>query len=270
MIEYEKVKEASDFIASKIDEMPEVGIVLGSGWSEAVASLEVQATIDYADVPNMRCSTNYMHPGKFVIGKFNGKQVICMQGRIHMYEGYEAFEVAFPIFVMHLLGVKTLIMTNAAGAINADYSVTDFVLIKDHINFTGQNTLRFNIDERLGVPCPDMTFAYTPSLREKVRAAALEEGIELAEGVYIGVFGPSFETPAEIRAFRSWGADLVGMSTVQEVIAAASCGMEVLAVSLITNMAAGMTGESIGLEDITNSMGGVAARLRKLLNAALG
>ena len=269
MIEYAKVKEASDFIASKIGEAPEYGIILGSGFAKAVSNLEVETVIEYADVPNMRCSTNSMHPGKFVIGKFNGKQVICMQGRIHMYEGYESYEVAFPVFVMKLLGVKTLIITNATGAINASYNVTDFVLIKDHINFSGDNPLRLGIDPRLASACCDMTYAYSPALREKAKAVAAKDGIELAEGVYIGVFGPSFETPAEIRAFRIWGADLVGMSTVPEVIAASACGIELLAISLVTNMAAGMTVDKLGLDDITAAMDGVPERLGKLLDGII-
>lgn len=269
MISYESVDEARGCISARTEVSPKLGVILGSGLAGAVENMDVDIAIPFSEVPNMRASTNPAHPGKFVMGTLFGQPTICMQGRIHMYEGYTVEEVAFPVFLMKLLGVEKLVVTNAAGAINTDYGVQDFVLIKDHINFMAQNPLRLNLDSRLGEPCCDMTYAYSPEMRAKARAAAEAEGRELAEGVYIGVFGPSFETPAEIRAFRSWGADLVGMSTVPEVIAASSAGMEVFGVSLVTNMAAGIVADKISLDDVYAVREDVPARLGRIIESAV-
>ena len=269
MLEYDEVREAADYIAARIGEAPEIGIILGTGLSQAVSHMEIKAEVPYEDVPHMKASTNPVHPGRFVAGTLFGHRTICMQGRIHTYEGYEASEVAFPVFVMKLLGVQTIILTNAAGAINEGFDVQGFVLISDHINFTGKNPLPLSIDPRLGTPCPDMTRAYSPRLRKRILAAAPALGEDIREGVYIGVLGPSFETPAEIRAFRVWGADLVGMSTIPEVIAAASAGIELVGVSLVTNMAAGITGEMISADDINALREDVPARLGRIIEAAL-
>ena len=269
MLEYELVREAADYIAARCGAAPELGIILGTGVAKAVENMSVEARIPFADVPHMRESTNPVHPGVFVIGTLFGHRTICMQGRIHTYEGYEAWEVALPVFAMKLLGVQTLIVTNASGAINESFEVGNFVLISDHINFTAKNPLPFDLDERLGTMCPDMTSAYSPRLRAKVHAAADELGECIREGVYIGVLGPSFETPAEIRAFRAMGADLVGMSTIPEIIAAASAGIEAVALSLVTNMAAGITGEPISADDINALQADVPGRLGKIAEAAL-
>lgn len=270
MVSHEDVEEASEYIASCSGAAPKLGVILGSGLAGAVDNMQVEAVVPYRDVPHMRVSTNPMHPGRFVTGMLCGQPAICMQGRIHMYEGYTAEEVAFPVFVMKLLGVETLVVTNAAGAIDAGYHVQDLVLINDHINFMGRNPLQLDFDERLGEPCCDMTYAYSPELRRKVREASRADGVELSEGVYIGVLGPSFETPAEIQAFRSWGADLVGMSTVPEVIAASAAGMEVLGVSLVTNMAAGVVDRRISLEDVYTVADDVPARLGRIIGYAVG
>ncbi len=270
MIGYSEVRRAADSILARTGISPEIGVVLGTGLAGAVSNMEVVAEVPYGDVPGMKRSTNPDHPGRFVLGRLFGKDAVCMQGRIHMYEGYSAGDVSFPIFAMSEMGVRTLVITNAAGAINTSYEVEDLVLISDHINFTGENPLELSIDPRLGVPCPDMTYAYSPELRGRVKEEAVSEGIELAEGIYIGVRGPSFETPAEIRAFRAMGADLVGMSTVLETIAASSCGMEVLGVSLVTNMAAGILADKISAEDIARLSSDVPARVGKVLAAALG
>ncbi len=268
-VNYTEVQEATDYIKQTCKVLPKLGIILGSGLSDAVNSMQVDSVISYTDVPHMRSSTNPAHPGKFVIGTFAGQPTICMQGRIHTYEGYTASEVAFPIFIMKLLDVKKLIITNAAGAINPQYSLEEFVLISDHINLMAKNPLDISIDARLGTPHPDMTFAYSPKMRDKVKSAAKQEAKELKEGVYIGVAGPSFETPAEIRAFRTMGADLVGMSTVPEVIAASSCKIETLGVSLVTNMAAGILDQEISIDDINTLKDDVPARLEKIIRAAI-
>lgn len=269
MLSYEDVRKAANHITGMISRAPEVGVILGTGLADAASSMEVEAEIAYDDIPSMRLSTNPYHPGRFLIGRLFGRQVICMQGRIHIYEGYTADEVAFPVFVMRLLGVKRLIVTNASGAINADFSVEQLIVIRDHINFLGQNPLSFDIDDRLGRPCPDMSYVYTPELRERLLARAEELGEDVREGVYIAVPGPSFETPAEIRAFRTMGADLVGMSTVPEVIAAASCDMEVAGISFVTNMAAGVTDERIPVDHIGESVTDVPARLAALLESVV-
>ncbi|MGI6221834.1 MAG: purine-nucleoside phosphorylase [Coriobacteriales bacterium] len=269
MIEYEGVKEAADFIAERISRAPEVGLILGTGLAGAAASMDVEAEIPYADVPGMNLSTNIYHPGRFLVGTLCGRQVICMQGRIHLYEDYSVEEVAFPVFVMHLLGVERLIVTNAAGAINTDFSVEQFIVIADHINYMGVNPLFYSIDDRLARPCPDMTYAYTPALRERLLARAAEVGEDVREGVYIGVRGPSFETPAEIRAFRTLGADLVGMSTVPEVIAAAACDMEVAGISLVTNMAAGVGPGKIDEAHLMQHESDVPARLAALIESVV-
>ena len=269
MLEYESVKKAADLIAGQVSCTPEVGLILGTGLAGAITGLEVEVEVPYVQVPGMRLSTNPHHPGRFLVGRLFGRQVVCMQGRIHIYEGYTAEEVAFPIYVMHLLGVKRLIVTNAAGAINTDFEVEQLVAVSDHINFMGDNPLSFSIDDRLGRPCPDMTYAYTPALRQRLLERAAEVGEDLREGVYIGVPGPQFETPAEIRAFRAMGADLVGMSTVPEVIAAVSCGMEVAAISFVSNMAAGVLDGRIDESHLAQHETDVPARLGALIESVV-
>lgn len=231
-------------------EIPEIAIVLGSGLGSLVDKVEDKLTIPFSDVPHMRMTTQRLHAGNFVIGKLGGKQVIVLQGRLHLYEGYSSRIVVFPVFILHMLGVKTLILTNASGGINLTYSVGDIVAVSDHINFMGVNPLRGDIEMGRKALFPDMTDTYTPKLRGLAREQAKACGIDLHEGVYIGVAGPSLETPAEIRAFRVLGADLVGMSTVLEAIAARDCKMEILALSLVTNMAAGVLDEPISGEEI--------------------
>ena len=269
MLIYESVKKAADLIAGQSSCAPEIGLILGTGLAGAVTALEVEAEIPYPRVPGMKLSTNPHHPGRFLVGRLFGKQVICMQGRIHIYEGYTAEEVAFPIFVMRLLGVKRLIVTNAAGAINTDFEVEQLIAISDHINYMGDNPLSFNIDDRLARPFPDMTYAYTPALRERLLARAAELGEDMREGVYIGVSGPQFETPAEIRAFRMMGADLVGMSTVPEVIAAVACDMEVVGISFVSNMAAGVLDGGIDETHLSQHETDVPARLGALLESVV-
>ncbi len=269
MVGYREAAAASRYIAKRCPTPPKLGIILGSGLAGAVESMQTECAIPFSDVPNMHASTNPAHPGKFVLGTFAGLPAICMQGRIHTYEGYTASEVAFPVFAMKLLGVEKLVVTNAAGAINTGYAVEDFVLISDHINLMAQNPIDSGIDKRLGTPHPDMTFAYSREMRDKAKAAFKLDGKELAEGVYIGVSGPSFETPAEIRAFRTMGADLVGMSTVPEVIAAKACGIEVLGISLVTNMAAGILPEKLSIDDISMLRDDVVQRLGKIIEAAI-
>lgn len=227
-----------------------IGIILGSGLGELGEKLQNRTAIPYKDIPGFAVSGAPGHKGILLSGELVGKRVLCMQGRLHRYEGYDYAQVIFPVRVMRLLGIKTLIVTNAAGGINPEYGVGDIMVMNDHINLMGGNPLAGLYDPAFGDRFFDMGTAYTPALRRLAQTCAAQLGIRLREGVYLSVMGPSYETPAEIRAFRMLGADAVGMSTVPEVIAARGCGMEVLGLSLITNMAAGITTAAISGEDV--------------------
>ncbi len=244
------IEKAVEFIKSRIKDNYEIGIILGSGLGTLGEKIENPQYVDYKDIPNFPVSTAPGHIGRFVFGTLNGKNVMCMQGRIHLYEGYPVESVVMPIRVMKMMGVKTLIVTNAAGGINENFDVGDIMVISDHINFTGRNCLIGKNDDRFGCRFPDMSFGYAPSLRKIAFNCAEKLGIKLQQGVYIGCTGPSYETPAEIRAFRIMGADTVGMSTVQEVIAANHCGINVLGFSLVSNKAAGLSGERLTEEEV--------------------
>ena len=219
---------------------PSVGIVLGSGLGPLAEQIGDAICIPFAEVPHMKRSTTTSHVGRFVCGNLGGTCVLAMQGRLHGYEGNSAQEVAYPVWLMHLLGVKTLITTNAAGAINESYRVGDFCIMSDHINFTGRNPVAGSEPDDIAFRFFSMYEAYDPKLRALAHEVADELGIRVQEGVYLGLLGPSFETPAEIRAFRAWGADTVDMSVVEEVIAARHVGMRVLGMSLVSNMACGV------------------------------
>ncbi len=244
------IEKAVEFIKSKITGAYEIGIILGSGLGTLGEKIENPQYVDYADIPNFPVSTAPGHVGRFIFGTLNGKKVMCMQGRIHLYEGYEVGTVVMPIRVMKMMGVKNLIVTNAAGGINESFDVGDIMVITDHINFTGKNCLIGKNDDRFGCRFPDMSFGYSPELSKVALNCAEKLGMKLQKGVYIGCTGPSYETPAEIRAFRVLGADAVGMSTVQEVIAANHCGINVLGFSLISNKAAGLSGERLTEEEV--------------------
>ena len=244
------ITKAVEYIKSKITGEFEIGIILGSGLGTLGEKVENPQFVDYKDIPNFPVSTAPGHAGRFVFGTLNGKKVMCMQGRIHLYEGYEVQNVVMPIRVMKMMGIKKLIVTNAAGGINESFQVGDIMVITDHINFTGKNCLIGKNDDSFGCRFPDMSFAYAPELRKIASDCADKLGMKLREGVYIGCTGPSYETPAEIRAFRVLGADTVGMSTVQEVIAANHCGIDVLGFSLVSNKAAGLSGERLTEEEV--------------------
>lgn len=258
-----KYSDAVSYIKSKIKVSPEVGIILGSGLNSLAESVESSVVLPYKSIPNFPLSTAPDHKGRLVIGHLFGKKVICMQGRLHYYEGHSPDSIIFPIRIMKLLGVSKLIVTNAAGGINESFNKGDIMVIKDHINLTGSNPLIGKNNEEFGTRFPDMTTAYSPNLIKLANTAAMDIGINLKSGVYIGVSGPSFETPAEIKAFRVLGADAVGMSTVFEVIAAAHLDMEVLGFSLIANMAAGMLPEKLSGSDV-NEAGESASNSLKL------
>ena len=237
----QKLDEAQDALLSVLGEKkPTVGIVLGSGLGPLAEQIEDAIYVPFGDIPHMKKSTAISHVGRFVCGELKGKTVLAMQGRLHGYEGNTSQEVAFPIWLMHRVGVTTLITTNAAGAINEDYNVGDFCIMKDHINFTGRNPIVGTEPNEEAFRFFGMKDAYDPALREIAKSVASANNIKVQEGVYLGLLGPSFETPAEIRAFRVWGADTVAMSVCEEVIAARHVGMRVLGISLCSNMASGV------------------------------
>ena len=247
-----------------------LGLVLGSGLGELVEAIEDAVYVDYAEIPHMVSSTAPSHVGRFVIGSIAGRPVICMQGRLHAYEGNSPQQIAFPIVLMHALGVTELVVTNAAGGINTGFDVGDLMLIEDHINLLGANPLAAPDEPELFPRFYDMTQAYSPALRERAQRAAASCEIELKSGVYIATLGPSFETPAEIRAFRTLGADAVGMSTVFEVVAARACGMEVLGISMISNAAAGVLDEPVSIDDVYVAAEAAVEKLSRLLIAYAG
>lgn len=240
MSTYEKVKEATDFIKSKVDFSPTIAIICGSGLSGIGNILQDSITIKYQDIPSFVTSSVEGHKSQLVVGRIGSKQVVCMQGRFHPYEGYPAWVPGFPVRVFKMLGCETVIITNAAGGINREFNVGDLMLIKDHISFpslSGYNPLTGPNDDHFGVRFPSMLNVYDAELRTKMRECALKLGYEsfLREGVYTQVAGPSYETIAELRLLQTVGSDAVGMSTVQEVVAARHCGMKVVACSLVTN-----------------------------------
>ena len=250
MTQLETIRAAADYLRTRLPEAPEIALVLGSGLGGLADRIENPVYIPYGEVPGFPVSTAPGHAGRFVAGRLAGKAVLCMQGRFHYYEGHDMAAIALPVRVIKALGCRALVLTNAAGGVNYDFSVGDFMLITDHINFIGANPLRGANEEEIGPRFCDMSRVYDAGLQELARKVAGEKGLTLREGVYLGYMGPSYETPAEIRAFRTLGADAVGMSTVPEAIAAAHCGLPVLALSLITNMAAGMTGKRLSGEEV--------------------
>lgn len=244
------VSEAAEYLRARLPARPDLALVLGSGLGGLADRIEAPVYIPYGQIPHFPVSTAPGHAGRFVFGRLSGRMVLCMQGRFHYYEGHDMAAIALPVRVLKALGCRALVLTNAAGGVNWDFSVGDFMLITDHINFMGANPLRGENDDAIGPRFCDMTHVYTPEFQQTARQVAAQQGITLREGVYLGYMGPSFETPAEIRAFRTLGADAVGMSTVPEAIAASHCGLPVLGVSLITNMAAGMAGKRLSGDEV--------------------
>ncbi|XP_030587211.1 purine nucleoside phosphorylase 6 [Archocentrus centrarchus] len=237
---YENYKETADWLRNHVEQHPKVAIICGSGLGGLADLLDDKKEFQYKDIPRFPTSTVPGHAGQLVFGKLNGCECVCMQGRFHFYEGYNIQTVTYPVRVFYLLGVKTLIVTNAAGGLNETYSVGDIMLIKDHINmpgFAGQNPLCGHNEERFGVRFPCMSDAYDRELRALAKRTAKEQGCDsfLREGVYCMLAGPTFETIAECRLLQKLGADAVGMSTVPEVVVARHCGLRVLGLSLITN-----------------------------------
>jgi purine-nucleoside phosphorylase len=257
------IDQAVTFIRSRTKIQPAAGVILGSGLGDVADSLKIETAIPYGQIPGAKASAVAGHQGRLVFGHAGSTPVAVMQGRIHFYEGHEMHEIMFLTRVLGRLGIKTLLVTNAAGGVNTSYKAGDLMLISDHINFMGVNPLRGpNVDE-LGVRFPDMSEAYPESLRKMAKEVAAKVGVKLQEGVYLALSGPTFETPAEIRAFRTLGADAVGMSTVPEVIAASQMQIPALGISCITNMASGILKQKLTHQEVMDT----TARVQKEFTA---
>ncbi len=267
--EFERAGIAADFIFSQTSLKPQIALVLGSGLGAFADEFADAARIPYAIIPHFPRSTAIGHAGKLVIGKVGAIPVAGMQGRVHLYEGYSAKEVAFPIRVFARMGIKAVILTNAAGGIKREFSQGRLVVISDHINLQGVNPLTGPNDERLGLRFHDMTSAYDKRFREMTVGEANRLGVGMYEGVYAGLLGPSYETPAEIRYLRAIGADLVGMSTVPEVIAARHSGIRVLGISCVTNAAAGILDQPLNHLEVLETAERVKGQFIGLLKAII-
>lgn len=267
--EFEKVGEAVKFIRRRTRLEPKVGLVLGSGLGSFADELTEAVRIPYAKVPHFVPSTAQGHAGQLVIGKSGDVPVATMQGRVHYYEGYSMKEVSFPTRVLGKLGIRALILTNAAGGINLELKERGLLIIRDHINLQGTNPLIGPNDERFGPRFPDMTHAYSKRFAQIAKEEGQKLGIHLFEGVYAALMGPNYETPAEIRYLRTIGADVVGMSTVPEVIVASHMGLEVLAISCVTNMAAGILDKKIVHDEVLEAGEWVREQFVALLRAII-
>lgn len=264
-----KTEQAAQVIREKITEEPKIGLVLGSGLGILAEEIEGPETVDYGEIPHFPVSTVEGHAGRLVVGRLESQPVVTMQGRFHYYEGYGMQEVTFPIRVMKALGVETLIVTNAAGGIHTDFEAGDLMLIQDHLNLMFTNPLMGPNHSEWGVRFPDMSEAYDPQYRQLAKEVAKAQGIHLREGIYAGLTGPSYETPAEIRMLRRMGADAVGMSTVPEVIVARHGGMRVIGISCISNLAAGILPQPLSHEEVMETAERVKPRFIRLVKGLI-
>ena len=263
------IEQAVSYIRSVTDFQPEIGMILGSGLGDYAGQIEHPVCIPYHEIPEFPVSTVAGHAGQFVLGEHLGKKVIVMQGRFHFYEGYSQRQLTMPVRIMKRLGVDRLVVTNAAGGVNLEFHSGTLMMISDHINYSGSNPLiGSNLDE-FGPRFPDMSNVYDLSLRQKLREEAEKVGIKLDEGVYMMFSGPNYETPAEVRMARVFGADAVGMSTVPEAITASHCGMKVLGVSCITNMAAGVLNAPLCHDEVVETATRVRADFVRVLDIIL-
>jgi purine-nucleoside phosphorylase len=266
----EKLKETVSFLNEKGVKDPEVGVILGSGLNDFADRINDPVVLSYNDIPNMQAGKVSDHRGQLVFGEYCGKRVVMLAGRFHYYESLDMQKASYPARVLAALGVKRFVITNAAGCINTAWNVGDLMLIKDHINLSGNNPLiGDNLDE-YGPRFPDMTYTYNADLREKLKTRAAEEGIGLREGVYMMFTGPSFETPAEIRFARVAGADAAGMSTVPEAIIANHAGLEIIGISLMTNMAAGVLDRPLSGAEVNEAAAKARERFGRVLDMAIG
>lgn len=258
-------QKSADYILQTVKARPKIALVLGSCLGDMASLLEDPQVLDYADIPNFLRTTVASHAGKLIFGRLAGREVVCLSGRFHFYEGYDMEDLVVPVRVLHLLGVKSLILTNAAGGINQSFSRGDIMLITDHIKLYGASPMRGPNLPEFGPRFFDISDMYTKDLQQVARAAAAKTGVPLKEGVYFYFPGPQFESPAEIRAARVLGGDAAGMSTVTEALTAAHCGMRVLGLSLITNMAAGVVAGPVTTDEVDETAGASAGRFQTLM-----
>jgi len=263
---YDCIAEAVEFIRKRYPASPRVGVVLGSGLGDFADSIVDPTVIPYADIPHFKAAGVAGHAGRLVLGNVGSAATAVLRGRIHHYEGHEIADVVFPVRVLAKLGIRSLLLTNAAGGINRDYHPGDLMIIRDHINMMGLNPLRGRNDERLGPRFPDMSAVYDPSFQDVIAAALTEIGRPAHCGVYLALNGPSYETPAEIRMFATLGADALGMSTVPEAIAARHMGVRVAGISCISNLAAGLSGQPLTHQEVIETGERVKADFVRLLN----
>lgn len=266
---YDRAEGSADFLRDRGFGAVEAGLTLGSGLGAALEGLREERSASTADIPHFPRSTVTGHSGRLVLGELAGRRIVAVQGRVHCYEGYELSDVVHYVRTLSCLGAKRLILTCAAGGIREDLRAGDLCTISDHLNLMGASPLRGPHDEHLGERFVDLSEAYDPGLRETARGCADELGIALGSGVYAGLPGPQYETPAEVRMLRTLGADLVGMSTVPEVIAARQLGLPVLAIALVSNAAAGLAGQPLCHDEVLEMGRASAARLRQLLEAII-
>lgn len=266
---FDHVSEAAEFVRSRVPAAPDVAIVLGSGLGAFADRIETPVVLEYRDIPHWPASHVVGHAGTLVVGRVHGRPVAVLAGRAHVYEGHPLTTVTFPARVLGKLGVKTLVLTNAAGGINTSFTPGTLMVIDDHINMTGSNPLVGPNDERFGARFPDMTEVYSTRLRGIADHAASRAGVTVRHGIYAGLLGPSYETPAEIRALRTLGADAVGMSTVAEAIVARHMGLDVLGISCITNPAAGVLPQPLHHDEVMEVARRVAGEFMALLEGVL-
>ena len=264
-----RIYAAAQYIKERFPETPEIGLILGSGLGDYADTLDDAIRIPYSDIPNFSVPSVPGHSGAMVFGRKAGKAVLILQGRIHYYEGLSQQEITLPVRVLAAMGVKTLVLTNACGGVNLEFQPGDLMLISDHINFSGANPLIGANLDAFGPRFPDMSDLYTASVRKAIREKAAEAGIALREGVYAMYSGPNYETPAEIRMFRILGADTVGMSTVPEALIAGQCGMQVVGISCITNMAAGVLPVKLSHAEVIETADRVHDVFQKLIDLIL-
>ncbi|MCC8074320.1 MAG: purine-nucleoside phosphorylase [Clostridiales bacterium] len=263
------LEKQMEFIRSKTNFIPDTALILGSGLGDLADEIEAQCIIDYNDIPDFPVSTAPSHKGKFVFGRLNNKNVVIMQGRVHLYEGYSPYEIALPIRLMKKMGAKTLFLTNAAGGIGDNLNVGDFMVITDHISTFVPSPLIGKNDDDLGVRFPDMSEVYSKKLNDKIFTVANRLNIDIKKGTYIQFTGPNFETPAEIKMAKLLGADAVGMSTAIEAQAARHCGFDVCAVSVISNLACGISKEPISSEEVEETAKKIAPIFKKLVTKSI-
>ena len=265
----EKITAAAEYLKTQVALRPTVGLVLGSGLGDFADTLEEIVKIPYSQIPDFPQPTVEGHSGAFVFGKKQGKTVVALQGRLHFYEGFTQQELTLPVRVLAAIGVKTLVLTNAAGGVNLNFTPGDLMLIADHINYSGANPLIGQNLEAFGPRFPDVSDLYTGTLRKAIREKAAQAGIPLQQGVYLMYSGPNYETPAEIRMFRSFGADAVGMSTVPEALVAGHSGLQVVGVSCITNMAAGVLPVKLNHAEVVETAAKVHDKFHRLVDLIL-